>query len=228
MTTGLMETSLESVRERVKQFKTSAKHLRSLSELEVINPATFRVNGKNMRITKDAMRGLCDQLDMPPKFYTKLYTKSVDAWGNLVKVLSKQTQKPICLIAAKGLIIAVVENVGDITKHDEVLDTTAFIMKHEPAYQLRKVEFNGIELNIHLIHTASFDAGKWNNKTDPFRIGIHMCNSIVNGFTGEELIERMICTNLSYVAVDGVSTHKRISDVEKMVDFALEFDRTGF
>lgn len=228
MSSNLLETSLDDVRDRIKQFKPTIKQLHSMAELEVINPATFRVAGKNMTITKNAMKGLCDQLDMPPRFYSKLYSKNKDAWGNLIKVLSRQTQKPVCLIAAKGNIIAVVENTADITKHDEVLDTTAFIMKHEPSYKLRKVEFNGVELNIHLIHTASFDVGKWNGNADPFRIGIHMSNSIVDGFTGQELIERMRCTNLTYVAVDGVSTHKNIHDIEKMPDFALEFDRNGF
>lgn len=209
---------LEDVKDKIQEFKPKVKTLQSLSELKLVNPYTVEVGKEQIPLERTAIKGLCNILDMPSAFYARLHAKNKQAWGTLTKTLSEQHRRAVSLVAAKDRVIAIVENLADISKHDEVLDTIGMLLKHDKSYQIRHVEFDGVNLLIHLLHKLEFDIGEWRGKAkDWFRQGVIVKNSLVEGFEANSMIERMICTNLAYAEVPG--TGSAIDDVEKLIDF---------
>lgn len=209
---------LENVKDKIQEFKPKVKTLQSLSELKLVNPYTIEVGKKQIPLERTAIKGLCNILDMPATFYARLHAKNKQAWGTLTKMLSEQHRRAISLVAAKERIVAIVESLADISKHDEVLDMIGLLLKHDKSYLVKHVEFDGVNLMIHLLHKLEFDIGNWRGlKNDFFRQGIMVKNSLVEGFEANSMIERMVCTNLAYAEVPG--TGSAIDDVEKLIDF---------
>ncbi len=209
---------LENVREKIQEFKPKIKTLQSLSELKLVNPYTVEVGKSQIPLERTAIKGLCNILDMPQTFYAKLHAKNKQAWGTLTKTLSEQHRRAVSLVAAKERVIAIVESLADISKHDEVLDMIGMLLKHDKQYLLKHVEFDGVNLLIHLIHKLEFNIGDWRGlKHDWFRQGVIIKNSLTEGFEANSAIERMICTNLAYAEIPGTGT--AIDDVEKLLDF---------
>lgn len=209
---------LENVKEKIQEFKPKVKTLQSLSELKLVNPHTIEVGKTQIPLERTAVKGLCNILDMPQTFYAKLHAKNKQAWGTLTKMLSEQHRRAISLVAAKDRVIAIVESLADISKHDEVLDMIGMLLKHDKSYLIKHVEFDGVNLIIHLLHKVEFDIGNWRGlKNDFFRQGLLIKNSLVEGFEANSAIERMVCTNLAYAEVPG--TGAAIYDVDKLLDF---------
>lgn len=213
--------SLDEVRTKIKTFRPRTKTLPSISQLKILSPFTVEVDGKPLPLTRDAIKGLCDIIEMPPRFFSRLYQKKKDAWERLVKTM-QDVRKPATLIAAEHNagtgVIAIVEHMGDITKHSEVVDTAALVLRNKN-FQLRSVDFSGIELRMHIMSKAEIDVGEWSESKDDttFRQGILLQNSIVHGFKATSAFEQMICTNLQYCELPNTATS--IDDLEKVPDF---------
>lgn len=211
--------TIADVREKIKDFKPKVKTLRSMSELKLVNPYTIDMgDGKTIPMERTAIKGLCNELEMPKSFYGRLFARNKQAWQTLTKTLAEQHRKPISLIRAKDRVIAIVSKLSDITKHDEMLSMASIVLK-DKSFHLKSFGFNGVDLVLHIAHDMEFEAGKWANQPDFFKRGVVLSNSITDGFEGSSLIERIICGNLAYAEIPGTS--KNISDVEKIPDFVF-------
>jgi len=210
--------TLEDVRKQIADNRPQVKELRSLAELKLINPVTLDVGkGKTMTLDRSGMKTLCNELDMPKAFYKKLFSKSKQAWSTLTATLASQNKHPVKLIAWKDRIVAVVSSLSQITKHDEVLDIAGRLLK-DKEFSLESIDFNGVDLSLHILSSFRFDTGKWLDKPiDMYQRGIVMSNSITEGFEARDLLKRLACMNLTYEEIPG--SEKVIHDLEKVQDF---------
>jgi len=196
------------------------KHVDSISDITFIDPHNIEIGKRKIGMESTAIKGLCDELKIPPRYYSNLHKQSKEAWNDLTKMISKLHNKPTNLVSVNGKIIGVLKNVEDLTKHHEVIQHAESLLKAYPDYRLQHYDFNGMNLSLNFVSTDSFNTGQWRKKNDLFRYGFVMRNNLIKGFNGQNLIERMICTNLAYVVIPGLQ--KRIRHLDAIEDFVGE------
>lgn len=221
-------------RAKIALSKTPIRKEVSIKDVEIINDTTLKLESHQIKMNKDAFKGICKIVGLPVGF-DKTFTasfgdKARQQLVNRLKVAAQakgDTSLSLVVNPDTKEIISIQKDPRDLVSNSTFIDTTSKIIDK---YSLEVSDFSVNNDGAVVINTAS-PKNVWGVnglKDEEFYGGISFTNSPNNGFMVSPFLHRLVCANglvgktfeesLSLGQMDGFSMEKFWTQLNQLAE----------
>jgi len=212
---------LDQISDEVKEIKSSLVYDKSrLNDLVISEDFKITSGSKPLVLTGTAIGSLATLLDIPKGFFIRLLKKDLTAWKLLTDRLKEVNDKEIiiCSENKNNTAINVFNGESDylpIDKSFDALYKLGLLMKDGYDMKGARVNYNHISAEFTSNNSATILT-----TTDVFKTGfsILLDHTLVKPSQVSYLIERLICTNMTYVTQKGYYTYVKNPSKDSVIE----------